>query len=252
MRPRWPAPGPDASECRRTWPAKVTKPGGRVFCTLMKVVAEEYRLKGMRRQLVQALEKRGIGDPQVLEAIGKVQRHVFIEDTAFWKAYEGHRVPGGCGQTISQPYTVAFQTELLSLAGMKVLASAREAATRRPCWPPWVPRSTPLNAIGSCTWPPSGAWSGWAFARTLHYGDGYLGLPCPVRSRAGDLWAPLYQICVVRTARVGGTLVVPVDEGDGQVMWRVTRSSDGSVHGHRARPFPIRAHARTPCPMGRL
>ncbi|MCB0778290.1 MAG: protein-L-isoaspartate O-methyltransferase, partial [Flavobacteriales bacterium] len=82
----------------------------------MKVVAEEYRLKGMRRQLVQALEKRGIGDPQVLEAIGKVQRHVFIEDTAFLeKAYEDIAFPIGSGQTISQPYTVAFQTELLGL-----------------------------------------------------------------------------------------------------------------------------------------
>src|SRR5688500_15366948 len=78
--------------------------------------------KGLRKQLVQLLKDKGISDSSVLDAIGKVPRHFFF-DTAFLPfAYQDNAFPIGAGQTISQPFTVAFQSQLLEVKkGEKVL-----------------------------------------------------------------------------------------------------------------------------------
>ncbi len=83
---------------------------------------DNYREQGARKQLVRQLEKKGIEDKNVLRAIGKVPRHFFFDET-FWKqAYRDIAFPIGDGQTISQPYTVAYQSELLHVKkGDKVL-----------------------------------------------------------------------------------------------------------------------------------
>src|SRR3954462_9589821 len=83
---------------------------------------DNYKHKGMRKQLVKKLKEKGIKDPAVLAAIEKVPRHFFF-DTAFEEhAYQDKAFPIGEGQTISQPYTVAFQSELLEIKpGDKVL-----------------------------------------------------------------------------------------------------------------------------------
>ncbi|MBX2973240.1 MAG: protein-L-isoaspartate O-methyltransferase, partial [Flavobacteriales bacterium] len=84
---------------------------------------DDYRHQGLRKRLVEALKAKGINDAAVLGAIAEVPRHLFIDDTAFLElAYQDIAFPIGCGQTISQPYTVAFQTQTLALKpGMKVL-----------------------------------------------------------------------------------------------------------------------------------
>lgn len=74
---------------------------------------DNYREKGARKQLVKHLEKRGIEDKRVLQAIGKVPRHFFFDETFWNQAYRDIAFPIGDGQTISQPYTVAYQSELL-------------------------------------------------------------------------------------------------------------------------------------------
>ena len=85
-------------------------------------LVDSYREKGARKKLVELLRERGIADENVLRAIGKVPRHYFFDET-FWKqAYKDIAFPIGDGQTISQPYTVAYQTELLHIkTGDKVL-----------------------------------------------------------------------------------------------------------------------------------
>lgn len=85
-------------------------------------LVDSYREKGARKKLVELLRERGIADEKVLRAIGKVPRHYFFDET-FWKqAYKDIAFPIGDGQTISQPYTVAYQTELLHIkSGDKVL-----------------------------------------------------------------------------------------------------------------------------------
>ena len=84
---------------------------------------DSYRHKGMRRQLVKIVEGKGIKNQAVLAAIGKIPRHFFFEDSALIEhAYEDKAFPIGSGQTISQPYTVAFQSELLNIKpGDKIL-----------------------------------------------------------------------------------------------------------------------------------
>lgn len=83
---------------------------------------DNYREKGARKRLVELLRKKGIEDERVLESIGKIPRHYFFDETFWNQAYKDIAFPIGEGQTISQPYTVAYQTELLHIRkGDKVL-----------------------------------------------------------------------------------------------------------------------------------
>ncbi|MGJ1214601.1 protein-L-isoaspartate(D-aspartate) O-methyltransferase [Sphingobacterium multivorum] len=83
---------------------------------------DNYREKGARKKLVEHLKSRGIADQKVLDAIGKVPRHFFFDETFWNQAYRDIAFPIGDGQTISQPYTVAYQSELLHVKkGDKVL-----------------------------------------------------------------------------------------------------------------------------------
>jgi protein-L-isoaspartate(D-aspartate) O-methyltransferase len=76
---------------------------------------DNYRERGARKQLVEVLKQKGIADENVLKAIGKVPRHFFFDETFWTQAYKDIAFPIGEGQTISQPYTVAYQTELLHI-----------------------------------------------------------------------------------------------------------------------------------------
>src|SRR3984885_5374708 len=83
---------------------------------------DNYREQGARKQLVEELKKKGIEDENVLKAIGKVPRHFFFDETFWNQAYKDIAFPIGEGQTISQPYTVAYQSQLLHIKkGDKVL-----------------------------------------------------------------------------------------------------------------------------------
>ena len=81
----------------------------------MRNFEDSYRHKGLRKNLISALKKKGISNEAVLEAMNEIPRHFFL-DTAFDSiAYEDRAFPIGEGQTISQPYTVAYQTQLLEI-----------------------------------------------------------------------------------------------------------------------------------------
>jgi protein-L-isoaspartate(D-aspartate) O-methyltransferase len=87
-----------------------------------RMLEDNYKQRGLRNKLVKILEKKGISDANVLKAIGKVPRHVFFDNALLEHAYQDKAFPIGEGQTISQPYTVAFQTEKLEIKpGDKVL-----------------------------------------------------------------------------------------------------------------------------------
>jgi protein-L-isoaspartate(D-aspartate) O-methyltransferase len=88
----------------------------------MGTIDDSYKHQGMRRALVKKLREKGIKDERVLVAIGKIPRHLFLDSAFAEHAYKDKAMPIGEGQTISQPYTVAFQTELLNVQpGDKVL-----------------------------------------------------------------------------------------------------------------------------------
>src|SRR3990170_4019364 len=83
---------------------------------------DNYKHRGLRNKLVRILQKKGISDAYVLAAIGKVPRHLFFDNALLEHAYQDKAFPIGEGQTISQPYTVAFQTEKLEVqSGDRVL-----------------------------------------------------------------------------------------------------------------------------------
>ena len=92
------------------------------FLVPKSMIEDNYKQRGLRGKLVRKLRQKGIRDERLLEAIAKVPRHVFFDDALLGHAYEDKAFPIGEGQTISQPYTVAFQTEKLEIkAGDKVL-----------------------------------------------------------------------------------------------------------------------------------
>ena len=81
----------------------------------MRQFEDSYRHKGLRKKLVESIRDKGITDERVLKALDDLPRHFFMDSAFDEKAYEDKAFPIGEGQTISQPYTVAYQTQLLQV-----------------------------------------------------------------------------------------------------------------------------------------
>lgn len=197
------------------------------------MIKDDYRHQGMRRKLVELLKGKGVRDSAVLEAIGSVPRHLFIDDSAFQsRAYEDTAFPIPCGQTISQPYTVAFQSELLKLGrGMKVLEvgtgsgyqcavlsalGARVFSIERHR-PLYLQTKARLAMLG--------------YRAALYHGDGYIGLQreAPFDRIIVTCGAPYVPEQLVSQLKPGGLAVIPVGEGDVQRMLLVEKAMDGTI-----------------------
>ncbi len=188
---------------------------------------DTYRHQGLRRALARELRQRGISDERVLAALAAVPRHLFFDPAFESHAYQDKAFPIGEGQTISQPYTVAYQTQLL---GVRPTDRVLEVGTGSGYQCAVLLRLTPdvhsieVNAV--------------LFARTrlllaalgaggaaLHCGDGSLGLPAsaPFDGILVTAGAPGLPPALLRQLRVGGRLVIPVGDAQAQRMVRVTR-----------------------------
>src|SRR5690606_8326961 len=89
---------------------------------ILEVLKDTYRHQGMRKKLAEIVEQKGVSDKRVLNAIRKIPRHLFMESGFEQHAYQDKAFPIGANQTISQPFTVAFQSELLGVKnGSKIL-----------------------------------------------------------------------------------------------------------------------------------
>ena len=193
---------------------------------------DDYRHQGMRRRLVDILKRKGVQDPLVLKAIGTIPRHQFIDDTAFLElAYQDIAFPIACGQTISQPYTVAFQTELLQVRpGLKVLeigtGSGYQTAVLSAlgCKVFSIERHKPLYLQTKERLTRMGV------RPTLSFGDGYKGLPkeAPFDRILVTCGAPWVPEDLLGQLKIGGLLVIPVGEGEEQRMMRLERLEDGT------------------------
>jgi protein-L-isoaspartate(D-aspartate) O-methyltransferase len=203
------------------------------FVSLMNKYIDSYQHKGLRKKLVDLLMEKGITDESVLAAINNIPRHFFL-DSAFDKiAYEDRAFPIGEGQTISQPYTVAYQTQLLQIKKMdKVL----EIGTGS------IYQATVLAEIGARVYTIERqkklfeAQKNYFFKSKypnikFFYGDGFEGLPtfAPFDKVIITAAAPFIPPKLVEQLKVGGMMVIPVDEGDVQRMLRLTKQSDGSM-----------------------
>ncbi|MGB1040106.1 MAG: protein-L-isoaspartate(D-aspartate) O-methyltransferase [Flavobacteriales bacterium] len=191
-------------------------------------MTDNYRHKGLRKKLVEVIKSKGIQDNKVLEAIGNVPRHFFL-DTAFADhAYENKAFPIGSGQTISHPYTVAFQSELLEVKkGQKVLEIGTGSGYQ----------TTILCELGAKVF--SIERQKELFDRTkrilkkmnytakLYYGDGYKGIPtwAPYDSIIVTCGAPFIPEDLLGQLKVGGRLVIPVGD-ESQIMTLIVKQSE--------------------------
>lgn len=207
----------------------------------MKKYEDEYRHKGLRRKLIASLQKKGISDQRLLEAMNRIPRHFFM-DLAFDQiAYEDRAFPIGEGQTISQPYTVAYQTQLLDVKPFdKVLEIGTGSAYQ----------SVVLAELGARVYTIERQKK--LFDSNKHfnflkkypgikffYGDGFEGLPtfAPFDKVLITAAAPLIPPKLVEQLKAGGVMVLPVDENHGQRMMRITKLEDGSLKEERFDAF---------------
>ncbi|RAU83232.1 protein-L-isoaspartate(D-aspartate) O-methyltransferase [Pontibacter arcticus] len=190
---------------------------------------DTYRHKGMRRALIQILREKGIRDERVLQAIEAVPRHFFFDKAFVEQAYQDKAFPIGEGQTISQPYTVAFQTELLKLKSTdKVLeigtGSGYQCAVLLQITPSvyTIEYNRALYEKAVLFFRKHGL-----RPHTFH-GDGSEGLPqyAPFDKIIVTAGAPAVPKSLVRQLNVGGILVIPVGDENSQKMLRITRVSE--------------------------
>lgn len=194
---------------------------------------DNYLHKGLRKQLVQTLREKGIKDERVLAAIETIPRHFFLDPAFERQAYEDRAFPIAAGQTISQPYTVAFQTQLLDLKKFdKVLEIGTGSAYQ----------ATVLGELGVSLYTIERQKELYDYVGKFFflkkypnirrfYGDGFEGLPsyAPFDKIIITCGAPFIPPKLVAQLKPGGLMVIPVGEDGKQKMLRVTKNADGSV-----------------------
>jgi len=204
------------------------------------MLKDSNRHKGMRNQLVATIERKGITDKKVLEAISKIPRHLFMDSSFVDFAYQDKPFPIGADQTISQPFTVAFQTELLKVKpGDKILeigtGSGYQAAVliELKAQVYSIERQKELYTRAKKFLPSVGY-----VPKKLIYGDGYLGLPeeAPFDGIIVTAGAPEVPKALLSQLKVGGRLVIPVGD-DVQVMTLFIRTSEKSFEKHEFGDF---------------
>jgi protein-L-isoaspartate(D-aspartate) O-methyltransferase len=197
----------------------------------MRKYEDTYRHKGLRKKLIDVLRDKGITDENVLKAINTIPRHYFLDSAFDEIAYEDRAFPIAAEQTISQPYTVAYQTQLLQI---KPFDKVLEIGTGS------IYQATVLVEMGAKVFTIERQKE--LFDKSKHfifkkeypnlkffYGDGYEGLPTygPCDKIIITAAAPFIPPKLIEQLKVGGFMVVPVDEGAHQRMVRLTKIAVG-------------------------
>ncbi len=201
---------------------------------------DSFKHKGLRQQLVKIIEDKGIKDKKVLEAIGRIPRHLFMDSGFIDHAYQDKPFPIAADQTISQPYTVAYQTELLQVKkGDKILeigtGSGYQAAVLIELGAKLysIERQQELYKKTSKFLPKLGY-----RAKKLIFGDGYIGLEeeAPFDSIIVTAGAPFVPKALLNQLKIGGRLVIPVGE-DVQTMTLFIRKGEKEFEKHEHGSF---------------
>ncbi len=200
---------------------------------------DSYRHKGLRKKLVEELRTMGISDPRVLKAINAVPRHYFLTSAFLEFAYENKAFQIGAGQTISHPFTVATQTQLLKIEpGMKVLEIGTGSGFQTAVLCEMgakvysIERQKVLHdnskiLLGKMGYKPH-----------LVYGDGYKGIPAfaPYDRVIITCAVPVLPEELLLQLKPGGLLVMPYGEGEVQQMMLIEELPDGTfkseLHGN--------------------
>lgn len=196
--------------------------------------------QGLRNQLATVLEQKGITDRNVLEAIKKVPRHLFLNSSFEDYAYQDKAFPIGAGQTISQPYTVAFQSQLLQVEkGHQVLEIGTGSGYQTAVLCAMgakvfsIERQNELFKSTSLLLPKLNI-----RPKHLSFGDGYKGLPnyAPFDSIIVTAGAPMIPKPLMAQLKIGGRLVIPVGE-DPQIMTLLIRKNETQFEKHEFGEF---------------
>jgi protein-L-isoaspartate(D-aspartate) O-methyltransferase len=206
----------------------------------LEILNNTDKHQGLRNQLVSLLKEKGIVDKYVLEAINKIPRHLFLNSTFADFAYQDKAFPIGEGQTISQPYTVAFQTQLLEVkkdhkileigtgsgyqTAVLFLMGAKVYS---------VERQNKLFKQTSLLLPKLGI-----RPKHLSFGDGYKGLPehAPFDSIIVTAGAPTIPQALMAQLKIGGRLVIPLGE-EKQIMTLLIRKNETQFEKHEFGDF---------------
>ncbi|MFY8004739.1 MAG: protein-L-isoaspartate(D-aspartate) O-methyltransferase [Chitinophagaceae bacterium] len=196
---------------------------------------DNYTHKGERKALIDYLRnEKNITDETVLKAMENIPRHFFLDSAFERHAYQDKAFPIGQGQTISQPFTVAFQTQLLQV---KKHDKILEVGTGS------VYQATVLAEIGARVFTIERQKALYDFQQKAYffknkylnikffYGDGFEGLPtfAPFDKIIITAGAPIIPPKLIQQLKPGGMMVIPVDEGALQRMYRITKQIDGTI-----------------------
>jgi protein-L-isoaspartate(D-aspartate) O-methyltransferase len=204
-----------------------------ILPSFMRPAEDTYRHKGLRKKLVDIIHSKGISDEKILAVISDIPRHFFLDSAFDEVAYEDRAFPIGEGQTISQPYTVAYQTQLLDVKPFqKVLEIGTGSAYQ----------AVVLAEMGAQVYTIERQKKlfdqnkNFAFLKKypsvkFFYGDGYEGLPT---------FAPFDRVLITAAApdipqklldqlKAGGMMVIPVGSGEIQQMRRITKLESGAI-----------------------
>ena len=200
---------------------------------------DTYKHKGLRKKLVEEIKSKGIRDENVIEAVGKVPRHLFMDSSFLSFAYKDQAFPIEAGQTISQPYTVAFQTQLLEVEkGDKILevgtGSGYQAAILIEMGAKvfTIERQKKLYQKTQSLLPKLG------YEARFFYGDGYKGLPgyAPFDKILITAGAPEIPEDLKKQLKSGGLLVAPIGGSGNQVMTSLKKTGQNQYeekeHGY--------------------
>ncbi len=193
---------------------------------------DSYKHKGMRKQLIKELEEMGIKDQRVLEAFNKVPRHFFLDPVFERQAYSNMAFRIGAGQTISHPYTVAFQTELLELkTGDKVLEIGTGSGFQTCILAEMKAKVFSIERHKSLFLSAKTIIEKLKYKAKLSFGDGFKGWPAfaPFDKVLITCGAPFIPDELIQQMKIGGTMVIPLGEGEKQVMLRIRKKSETEI-----------------------
>ncbi len=204
---------------------------------------DTYKHKGLRKKLIDTIKSKGISDDNILAAIEKIPRHFFLDSSFMEFAYQDKPFPIGAGQTISQPYTVAFQTQLLNIKKNDKVLEVGTGSGYQACV---------LSEMGAKVFSIERQKNLYLKNKKLiqdlgysnikfFFGDGYKGLAtfAPFDKVIVTAGAPYIPEPLKEQLKICGILVIPVGQGDTQIMKSVTKISfvDYEIRDHGAFSF---------------
>ncbi len=195
-------------------------------------MVDSFKHQGLRKQLIDTIKEKGISNKDVLDAMMRVPRHYFLDSAFLDFAYSDKAFPIGAGQTISQPYTVAFQTSLLEVSpGLKVLEIGTGSGYQTAVLSALGVKVFTIERQKTLFKSAQQVLSKMNSTAKVFFGDGYKGLPAfaPFDRILVTCGAPYIPTDLVTQLKAGGRLVVPIGEGEIQEMTKLVKQEDGII-----------------------